>query len=324
MFRGLNSLQRYIPTCLPTWTQEYLDIVEDLSFEAGRGLSKLKEVDRPCTDQRKTLTSEMTDLLTNLPTLPHQELVSKMRYLTTLMSELRSLVEERVLCAIEVGDEVEERVRRLEGVCEEMGVEPVLDNNKTYKCPYGTPTQRQFTPSAIHRVPKRDGQLKRLFGPPRSHPDEEVSLGQPPCQRIPPKFVPHDTVLEEKKEAARAAERCEQEGKVPTRPRRTGSGTAVSGEGEVRVTASPVKVKEKDRDKKRVNGGEAPMGKRVKIKRSKPSVYCFCKEDIGPEAPMIECSTGSACPAGHWFHFICVDVTKAPRGKWWCPGCRDR
>ncbi|KAI9101851.1 hypothetical protein DFS34DRAFT_611756 [Phlyctochytrium arcticum] len=55
-----------------------------------------------------------------------------------------------------------------------------------------------------------------------------------------------------------------------------------------------------------------------------PSIYCFCKEDIGPEIPMIECSTGQSCPAGHWFHFMCVAVVKAPRGKWWCPGCRDR
>ncbi|TPX70877.1 hypothetical protein SpCBS45565_g01471 [Spizellomyces sp. 'palustris'] len=249
--------------------------VEDLSIEAGRGLSKLKEVDRSCTDQRKTLTSEMTDLLTNLPTLPHRELVSKMRYLTTLMSKLHSLVEERVLCAMEVGEEVGERVRRLEGVCEEMGVEPVLETDKAQKCPYVyvTPIQRQFTPSAIHRVPKRDGPLKRLFGPPRSHPDEEVSLGQPPCQRIPPKSVPQVTVLEEKKEAARAAERCEEDGKVPIRPRRTGSGTTVSGEGEVRLTASPVKVKEKDRDKKRVNGGDTSKGKRAKIKRYVTGLY---------------------------------------------------
>ncbi|KAI9004237.1 hypothetical protein BC832DRAFT_79597 [Gaertneriomyces semiglobifer] len=54
------------------------------------------------------------------------------------------------------------------------------------------------------------------------------------------------------------------------------------------------------------------------------SIYCFCKEDIGPHAPMIECSTGDGCLAGQWFHFQCVAIAKAPRGKWWCPGCRDR
>eukprot|EP00127_Corallochytrium_limacisporum_P005681 Clim_evm60s210 gene=Clim_evmTU60s210 len=48
------------------------------------------------------------------------------------------------------------------------------------------------------------------------------------------------------------------------------------------------------------------------------ATYCYCK---GPfHGNMIGCD-GKKCKI-EWFHFECVGLEKAPKGKWFCPDCR--
>lgn len=49
-------------------------------------------------------------------------------------------------------------------------------------------------------------------------------------------------------------------------------------------------------------------------------LYCLCNRvSFGN---MVECSN-EACSI-EWFHFGCVGMKKAPKGKWFCPKCRSR
>lgn len=57
--------------------------------------------------------------------------------------------------------------------------------------------------------------------------------------------------------------------------------------------------------------------------RDHPSIpeptYCTCRQGQG-RGRMIACDN-NLCPI-EWFHFKCVQVTRKPRGNWYCPGCR--
>jgi hypothetical protein len=49
-------------------------------------------------------------------------------------------------------------------------------------------------------------------------------------------------------------------------------------------------------------------------------LYCICNRiSFGN---MVECSNDSC--SIEWFHFGCIGMRKAPKGKWYCPKCRSR
>lgn len=48
-------------------------------------------------------------------------------------------------------------------------------------------------------------------------------------------------------------------------------------------------------------------------------VYCFCKRVSFGQ--MVACDNPD-CPR-EWFHFECVGLTQAPKGKWYCPDCAN-
>ena len=47
-------------------------------------------------------------------------------------------------------------------------------------------------------------------------------------------------------------------------------------------------------------------------------LYCKCKRPSFP--PMIACE-GRNCKI-EWYHYSCVNITRAPKGNWYCPDCR--
>ena len=51
--------------------------------------------------------------------------------------------------------------------------------------------------------------------------------------------------------------------------------------------------------------------------QAKGDVYCFCRK--GEKGRMIACDN-PLCPY-EWFHFRCVSLSAAPKGKWFCPEC---
>lgn len=49
-------------------------------------------------------------------------------------------------------------------------------------------------------------------------------------------------------------------------------------------------------------------------------IYCLCRS--GSYGEMIACDNPKC--KYEWFHYSCVGLTRAPRGKWNCPLCKDR
>lgn len=47
--------------------------------------------------------------------------------------------------------------------------------------------------------------------------------------------------------------------------------------------------------------------------------YCICEQVSYGD--MVGCDNPS-CPI-EWFHYGCVGLTDAPKGKWFCPQCSD-
>ena len=49
-------------------------------------------------------------------------------------------------------------------------------------------------------------------------------------------------------------------------------------------------------------------------------LYCYCKrtEDVDD---MVACDNAE-CKI-EWFHFFCVEIKNTPKGKWFCPECRQ-
>lgn len=48
--------------------------------------------------------------------------------------------------------------------------------------------------------------------------------------------------------------------------------------------------------------------------------FCFCHEDKGKKAAMIECSAGKKCLYDHWYHLSCLKMKEEeiPQGDWFC------
>ncbi|VVC40507.1 Zinc finger, FYVE/PHD-type,Zinc finger, PHD-type,Zinc finger, RING/FYVE/PHD-type,Zinc finger, PHD- [Cinara cedri] len=72
-------------------------------------------------------------------------------------------------------------------------------------------------------------------------------------------------------------------------------------------TAKPVVILENEKQK-------TAQRKTAKI------LYCYCNRPYNKKSSMIGCD-GSNCQV-EWFHFDCVGIKKAPRGKWYCPDCQ--
>lgn len=48
--------------------------------------------------------------------------------------------------------------------------------------------------------------------------------------------------------------------------------------------------------------------------------FCLCQQP--EEGRMIACDNNDCTTV--WFHFKCVNITRKPRGKWFCPSCSRR
>ena len=48
--------------------------------------------------------------------------------------------------------------------------------------------------------------------------------------------------------------------------------------------------------------------------------YCLCQNVS--YGSMIACDNDD-CEHGEWFHFNCVGLTNKPKGKWYCPNCKE-
>ena len=53
--------------------------------------------------------------------------------------------------------------------------------------------------------------------------------------------------------------------------------------------------------------------------QTRRDVYCFCQK--GEMGKMIACDNPK-CPY-QWFHFKCISLSVAPKGKWFCPECNS-
>ncbi|XP_037092864.1 chromatin modification-related protein YNG2-like [Pollicipes pollicipes] len=51
-------------------------------------------------------------------------------------------------------------------------------------------------------------------------------------------------------------------------------------------------------------------------------LYCYCQSPYDEVSEMIGCDNDDC--QHEWFHFECVGIVIAPKGKWFCPDCADR
>jgi len=68
-----------------------------------------------------------------------------------------------------------------------------------------------------------------------------------------------------------------------------------------------------------INGRKLRLNNDSSTTQSDETTYCLCSElSYGS---MILCDN-KACEI-KWFHFNCVNLTTKPKGKWFCPNCRE-
>lgn len=60
----------------------------------------------------------------------------------------------------------------------------------------------------------------------------------------------------------------------------------------------------------------------VRAAREGESVYCYCRCPYDEVSEMIACDADGCLI--EWFHFECVGIMVPPKGKWYCPDCRQR
>ncbi|KNC83466.1 hypothetical protein SARC_04275 [Sphaeroforma arctica JP610] len=57
----------------------------------------------------------------------------------------------------------------------------------------------------------------------------------------------------------------------------------------------------------------------VQLPKPTEETYCICNQVSYGE--MVGCDNENSC-LREWFHYSCVGLTEAPKGKWYCPECR--
>jgi len=62
-----------------------------------------------------------------------------------------------------------------------------------------------------------------------------------------------------------------------------------------------------------------PLGYSMPVAEDEPR-FCLCQQVSYGD--MVACEN-SECHI-EWFHYGCVGLKKAPKGKWYCPNCRPR
>ena len=57
---------------------------------------------------------------------------------------------------------------------------------------------------------------------------------------------------------------------------------------------------------------------KVKSRENTEELWCFCAQ---VESGSMICCDNEECPI-QWYHYLCLGISCAPRGKWYCPDCR--
>ncbi|VVC37722.1 Zinc finger, PHD-finger,Zinc finger, PHD-type,Zinc finger, FYVE/PHD-type,Zinc finger, PHD-type [Cinara cedri] len=82
-----------------------------------------------------------------------------------------------------------------------------------------------------------------------------------------------------------------------------------------RLPSSPLTKKQKRKHIKTIKSTQ-------KSQQKEEILYCYCRSPYDSELPMIACDR-PGCVV-EWYHFKCVGIVAAPKGKWYCPECRNK
>lgn len=105
---------------------------------------------------------------------------------------------------------------------------------------------------------------------------------------------------------------------TPTTQVNTTTGTATT-------TVMPAQIIAHVRqDNKNTKPTSKANNKKVEVQQMEEAekLYCFCHSPHDNVSQMIGCD-GKDCPI-EWFHFECVGILIPPKGKWYCPDCREK
>ncbi len=64
---------------------------------------------------------------------------------------------------------------------------------------------------------------------------------------------------------------------------------------------------------------DTSTGSTVQIEQDE-SLWCYCQQVSYGD--MVGCDNDD-CPV-EWFHYACVGLTEAPKGKWFCKECKEQ
>ena len=102
---------------------------------------------------------------------------------------------------------------------------------------------------------------------------------------------------------------------------RAGGGGGGGGGGRGRAGGGDSYRKSYSNSSRRYKADEAPEPAAAADDADK--LYCYCQSPYDEVSEMIGCDNDD-CKHGEWFHFECVGIVIAPKGKWFCPDCSGK
>ncbi|KAI8822102.1 uncharacterized protein EV422DRAFT_416985 [Fimicolochytrium jonesii] len=297
---------------------EYLDATEALTSETGARMARLAETTATSFTAQYNLMEELDSTLEEIRTTSASGLRARVHRLAELVAEYKAAAEMKAVLAVEMECMVSERTEYLR-VFGETGVPPDAGPGL-----WGDLRPDDGAEDTVEDASDGENSQRSQQLPPSSSTSTFAAKSLKRTITIPktvkPRVVLSETTSNSHPRFAASSSSSSMSGRRPSMTEMEAAKALKAAAGRAKDAAVSRKRKPQPVEHSSPRRRKRPP---VATRGFNTSIYCFCKEDLGPDVPMIECNAGSDCPAGSWFHFQCAGVSKVPKGIWKCQACRD-
>lgn len=305
-----------------TYLENYLSTVGELPNDVKRTLAVIREIDL-LTSYKMTKVTALTQEAISAPALSktRSELIKAIR---SELAEAEALAEEKKSLVTQSIDLVDGHKKTLELVLDKFGIELFGESSKDTFSIFKSKPKRKKS-STTDYVPKKkkcevnekvdtitESIIKETENEKENKKKGATKKKEDKKEKVAEEKKEKKEIIEEKKEKKEKAEEKKEkkekvEEKIPEKVDDVQASETKTTSNDVQPVASETAITT-----------TAAAGGDDVVEDEDMNLYCFCQRLSFGE--MIECENPKC--KYQWFHFECLGITTAPRGKWYCPECR--
>uniref|UniRef100_H2Y5Q3 Inhibitor of growth protein n=1 Tax=Ciona savignyi TaxID=51511 RepID=H2Y5Q3_CIOSA len=266
------------------YLEQYLDSLETLPFELQRNFQLMRQLDQRSEDLKVEIDDKTESYVGDAKALSPQQRVKKIKEIQERYYKCRGFADDKVQLAMQTYEMVDKHIRRLDSDLARFEADL---KEKSVQDTTGSSKVRNI--DAMYCGAFALMYTHKYWGNPHHRHLHIIIQGD--C----------DAIMSERKRKKKGRIASEDEGKSGRKKLKT-------GEFRWCIELAPL-----------VSAYQSSDVLDMPVDPNEPT-YCLCHQVSYGE--MIGCDNQD-CPI-EWFHFGCVGLTTKPKGKWFCPKCKDR